>query len=139
VFPVRYGLNSYLLFGRNSVFKGLIELYGGVCLEAMVRRTKQGLSVGTAGVSAEIRTPNATLERHRHLLRSVQCLQCMLSVCLSLSVCRSLTSSPASAQCGSARLWSVERNPDKLATETSSRKNMRSPPTALHGVKFSRL
>jgi hypothetical protein len=25
VFPVRYELNSYILFGRNSVFKGLIK------------------------------------------------------------------------------------------------------------------
>jgi hypothetical protein len=24
VFPVRYELNSYILFGRDSVFKGLI-------------------------------------------------------------------------------------------------------------------
>jgi hypothetical protein len=36
VFPVRYGLDSYILFRRNSVFKGLIlntrkgNLYGPV-------------------------------------------------------------------------------------------------------------
>jgi hypothetical protein len=28
MFPVRYELNSYILFRRNSVFKGLIGSFG---------------------------------------------------------------------------------------------------------------
>jgi hypothetical protein len=30
VFPVRYELNSYILFRRNSVFKGLSRVYGPI-------------------------------------------------------------------------------------------------------------
>jgi hypothetical protein len=39
VFPVRYELNSYILFRRNFVFKGLKGDIGKVCKEVKRKKT----------------------------------------------------------------------------------------------------
>jgi hypothetical protein len=63
VFPVRYELEFYILFRRNSVFKGLTEKYFGESCHGLFEVLSQHLLVGSEKTKKTFSQDNVCIGR----------------------------------------------------------------------------